>query len=116
MTSNLPPEVQTLLGANLKSVGQPSAPVPRGDMQREWAEKLDRRRQLDQSRMPAWRDHRLSQDAPRRLTDAEKLDRCHCNARTSLNINHDTPLFSELELLEIKLLVSAGAWSGKNRG
>ena len=74
MTSNLPPEVQTLLGANLKSVGQPA--VPRRDMQREWAEKLDRCRQLDQSRMPAWRDHRLSQDAPRRLTDAEKLDRC----------------------------------------
>ena len=78
MTSNLPSEVQALLGANLKSVGQPA--VPRRDMQREWAEKLDRCRQFDQSRMPPWLDQqqraRLSQDAPRRLTDAEKLDRC----------------------------------------
>jgi hypothetical protein len=40
----------------LKRVEQP--PAPRRDMQREWAERLDRARQYDQSKMPAWRDPR----------------------------------------------------------
>jgi hypothetical protein len=67
MTSNLPPEMQALLGANLKSVGQPSAAAPparRDDLQRQWAEKLDRARQVDQSRMPAWDGARLIASAP----------------------------------------------------
>jgi hypothetical protein len=38
-----------------KRVAQP--PVRR-DMQREWAERLDRARQYDQSRMPPWKDPR----------------------------------------------------------
>ena len=33
-------------------------PAPRRDMQREWAERLDRCRQFDQSKMPAWKDPR----------------------------------------------------------
>jgi hypothetical protein len=32
--------------------------APRRDMQREWAERLDRCRQHDQSKMPPWRDPR----------------------------------------------------------
>jgi hypothetical protein len=40
----------------LKSVEQP--PAPRRDLQREWAQRLDRARQFDQTKMPAWRDPR----------------------------------------------------------
>jgi hypothetical protein len=54
---SLPPHVQALHDANLKSAGQ--SPVRR-DMQREWAEKLDYCRQFDQSKMPPWRDPRAS--------------------------------------------------------
>jgi hypothetical protein len=52
---NLPPPVQALLDGNLKNI---SPPAPKRDLQREWAEKLDRARQYDQSKMPAWRDPR----------------------------------------------------------
>jgi hypothetical protein len=54
-----PPRVQAAareVDAWLKSVEQP--PAPRRDMQRDWAERLDRCRQYDQSRMPAWQDPR----------------------------------------------------------
>jgi hypothetical protein len=54
-----PPHVQAaarVVDEYLKSVTQP--PAPRRDMQREWAERLDRCRQFDQTKMPAWRDPR----------------------------------------------------------
>jgi hypothetical protein len=51
---NLPPHIQALLDAHLKSVEQP----PRRDRDRDWAERLDRCRQFDQSKMPAWKDPR----------------------------------------------------------
>jgi hypothetical protein len=58
--SRLPPphvqEAERIAAAWRKSVEQPPAP-PR-DMQREWAERLDRARQYDQSKMPAWNDPR----------------------------------------------------------
>jgi hypothetical protein len=50
----LPPHIQALLDAHLKSVEQP----PRRDRDREWAERLDRARQYDQSKMPPWSDPR----------------------------------------------------------
>jgi hypothetical protein len=40
----------------LRSVEQ--QPAPRRDMQREFAERLDRCRQFDQAKMPAWKDPR----------------------------------------------------------
>jgi hypothetical protein len=50
----LPPHIQALLDAHLKSVEQP----PRRDRDREWAEALDRCRKFDQSKMQAWKDPR----------------------------------------------------------
>jgi len=55
----MPPHVQEaerIAAAWRKSTEQPLA--PRRDMQREWAERLDRCRQFDQSKMPPWRDPR----------------------------------------------------------
>jgi hypothetical protein len=40
----------------LKRVEQP--PAPRRDMQADWAARLNRARQFDQTKMPAWRDPR----------------------------------------------------------
>ena len=37
---------------------QDAAKTPRRDMMREWAEKLDRCHQVDQSKMRPWRDPR----------------------------------------------------------
>jgi hypothetical protein len=54
-----PPAVQNaarIVDQWLRSVEQPA--VPRRDMMREWAERLDRARQYDQTRMPDWRDPR----------------------------------------------------------
>jgi hypothetical protein len=54
-----PPHVQQaarVVDGWLKSVEQP--PAPRRDMQEIWAERLNRARQFDQSRMPNWRDPR----------------------------------------------------------
>jgi hypothetical protein len=51
---NSPPPSQAPLDGNRKSIEQP----PRRDLQREWAAALDRCRQFDQSKMPAWRDPR----------------------------------------------------------
>ena len=34
---------------------QDAAKAPRRDLQRDWAERLDRCRQVDQSKMPPWR-------------------------------------------------------------
>jgi hypothetical protein len=54
----LPPHVQAaerVIAEYRKSLEQPAA---RRDLQREWAERLDRCRQVDQSRMPPWRDPR----------------------------------------------------------
>jgi hypothetical protein len=45
-----------VVGGWLRSVEQP--PAPRRDMQRDWAERLDRARQFDQTKMPAYRDPR----------------------------------------------------------
>jgi hypothetical protein len=53
-SKNLPPHLQALLDAHQKSIEQP----PRRDRDREWAERLDRCRQFDQSRMPPWKDPR----------------------------------------------------------
>jgi hypothetical protein len=52
----LPPHLQALLDAHLKSVERP--PAPRRDMQRDWAERLDRSRAFDQTKMPPWKDPR----------------------------------------------------------
>jgi hypothetical protein len=55
----LPPHVQAahrMIDDYNRSVAQPLA--PRRDLQREWAANLDRCRQFDQSKMPAWRDPR----------------------------------------------------------
>jgi hypothetical protein len=41
----------------LKRVEQP--PAPRRDMQAEWAERLDRCRQYNQSKMPDWSAQRM---------------------------------------------------------
>jgi hypothetical protein len=54
-----PPEVQAaarVVDGWLKSIEQP--PAPRRDIQREFAERLDRCRQVDQSKMPPWKDPR----------------------------------------------------------
>ena len=54
-----PPHVQQaaqIVDQWLKSV-EPR-PAPRRDMQRDWAERLDRCRQYDQSKMPEWQDPR----------------------------------------------------------
>jgi hypothetical protein len=45
-----------IVDAWLKSVEQP--PPPRRDLQADWAERLNRCRQVDQSKMPAWKDPR----------------------------------------------------------
>jgi hypothetical protein len=52
---NLPPHIQAMLDAHLKSE-QP--PAPRRDLHRDFAERLDYCRQFDQTKMPAWRDPR----------------------------------------------------------
>jgi hypothetical protein len=57
-----PPRLQANareLDAWVKWAEQPPAP-PR-DMQRDWAERLDRCHQVDQSKMPAWQDPRNTQ-------------------------------------------------------
>jgi hypothetical protein len=54
-----PPHVQAaarVVDGWLKSVEQP--PAPRHDMQADFAARLDRCRQFDQSKMPAWKDPR----------------------------------------------------------
>jgi hypothetical protein len=51
----LPPHIQALLDAHLKSE-QPSA--PRRDLQADFAERLNYCRQFDQTKMPAWKDPR----------------------------------------------------------
>jgi hypothetical protein len=49
-------EAERIAAAWRKSIEQPLA--PRRDMQRDWAAALDRCRQHDQSKMPAWQDPR----------------------------------------------------------
>jgi hypothetical protein len=54
-----PPPVQAaakIVDDWLQSVEQ--QPAPRRDIQREFAERLDRCRQHDQTKMPAWKDPR----------------------------------------------------------
>jgi hypothetical protein len=52
----LPPHIQALIDAHLKSVEQP--PAPRRDIHQEFADRLNRCRQYDQSKMPPWKDPR----------------------------------------------------------
>jgi hypothetical protein len=59
MTSVPPPEIQRA-AAQVRAWldAQEAAKAPRRDLQREFAERLDRCRQVDQSKMPPWRDPR----------------------------------------------------------
>jgi hypothetical protein len=74
-----PPSVQAaakIVDSWLQSVQRP--PAPRRDMQRNWAERLERCRQYDQSKMPEWRDQQNAKPASPeeilRMTPAQKLD------------------------------------------
>lgn len=54
-----PPEVQrAAVQVRVYLDAQDAAKTPRRDMMRQWAERLDRAHQVDQSRMPEWRDPR----------------------------------------------------------
>jgi hypothetical protein len=58
-TRTAPPHVQEaakVVDGWLRSIEQPLA--QRRDIQREFAERLDRCRQVDQSKMPPWKDPR----------------------------------------------------------
>jgi hypothetical protein len=59
LTHIMPPHVQEaerIAAAWRKSVEQPLA--PRRDLQAEWATKLARAHEIDQSKMPPWKDPR----------------------------------------------------------
>lgn len=63
MTGNPPPEVAAAAKIVQDHLDEQQRArlnqgTPRRDMQREWAEKLDRCRQFDQTKMPAWKDPR----------------------------------------------------------